>query len=251
MDGTFIQAGGIVFREGLEAMLVLMALAAYLVKAGQPAKQQVLVWGAGAGVAASLGLAWVFHVFYSGAHSDIIEGVVMTAAAVMMLYVSGWMFVRQDPEVWKATLKRQVDAVVDNGSLWALGAIAFLAVLREGAETVLMLGALATDGHIADMAAGALAAGVVLAVVFMAMKYFAVRIPLRPLFVATSAFLFVLGLHMVLEAVPEFQEAGWLPFTPLSDDATLTMESVGLVLLMAVAALGGTWFARWRELRVG
>lgn len=252
MDGALIQAGGIVFREGLEAMLVLMALAAYLVKAGQAQQQRVLALGAGAGVVASLGMAWVFHAFYSDTHNDLVEGCVMAAAALMMLYVSGWMFLRQDPEVWKATLKRQMAHVVDSGSMMALAAIAFLAVFREGAETVLMLAALTTDnGNVASVVSGMLGALGVLAMVFVAMKRFALRIPLRPLFLATSGFLFLMGLHMVLESVAEFQEAGWVPFTPLAGDDELTMESVALVLLLAATALGGTWFARWKALQEG
>lgn len=247
MDTILMQATGIVFREGLEAMLVLMALAAYLVKAGQGSRQGLLWLGGGAAIVASFAAAWVFHAFYGGLHNDMVEAFVMTFASGLMLYVSGWMFVRQDPQVWQAFLKEKMDKVMGTGSLLALTVVAFLAVFREGAETVLMLNALAMQGSAAGMLEGAVLGLAILAVLFVVMKRFAMRLPLRPMFLATSAFLFLMGLSMAASAVAEYQEVGWLSFTPLAGELT-TLETLTVLVLLAASAVGGTLLARARVL---
>ncbi|MCP5404736.1 MAG: FTR1 family protein [Pseudomonadaceae bacterium] len=245
MEGIWMQAAGVVFREGLEAMLVLMALAAYLVKAGHGNKQGVLWLGGGLALVASGAAAWVFHTFYGGLHNDMVEAFVMAVAAGLMLYVSGWMFLRQDPLVWKAYLQRHMDKVMNTSSLLALGAVAFLAVFREGAETVLMLGAMAADST-AGMLEGALLGLGVLAVMFVGIKRFALQLPLRPMFLVTSAFLFVMGLVLATDAVKEFQEVGWLTFTPLSSTSDMTLEALATAILLGAAGIGGTFLARYQ-----
>ena len=98
MAGAFAQSAAILLREGLEALLVVAALAAYLEKAGARDRLPALYAGAGLAVIASLITAWLFALFNNGEHNDLVEGVVMLAAAALMLYVSGWLFVRQDPK---------------------------------------------------------------------------------------------------------------------------------------------------------
>lgn len=245
---TALQAAGIIFREGLEAMLVLMALATYLVKSGHGARENILWAGAGAALVASLGAAWVFHAFYGGHHNDAVEGVVMALAACVMLYVSGWMYLRQDPAVWQAMLKRHIDKVMGTGSLLTLATVAFLAVFREGAETVLMLNALAMKGDTTGMLEGAAAGTAALAVLFVAMRWFAVKIPLRPFFLVTSAFLFVMGLHLAVEAVGEFQEVGWMTLTPWLGES-FTIETATVLAFLLFLAFGGTALGRYQTLK--
>ncbi|WP_342151837.1 FTR1 family iron permease [Methylorubrum sp. SB2] len=217
MEGgsTFVQAFTILFREGLEAMLVIAALAAFLRRAGAPERIAPVYLGALAAVAASLGAAWVFQVFYDGNHSDLFEAVIMLGAAALMFYMSGWMFLRQDPKAWQADLNRLAERALGAGTVLSLAGIAFLAVFREGAETILFLHALAKGANGSDGAllGGLAAAALALAALFVAMQWLAFRLPLRPMFVVTSAFLFLMGLRMVGEAFQELQEQSILPFT--------------------------------------
>ena len=217
MEGgsTFVQAFTILFREGLEAMLVIAALAAFLRRAGAPDRIAPVYTGALAAVAASLGAAWVFQVFYDGNHSDVFEAAIMLAAAVLMFYMSGWMFLRQDPKAWQADLNRLAERALGAGTVLSLAGIAFLAVFREGAETILFLHALAQGGNGFDGAllGGLGVAALALAALFVAMQWLAFRLPLRPMFLVTSAFLFLMGLRMVGEAFQELQEQQILPFT--------------------------------------
>src|SRR5262245_20907719 len=101
MTAAFVQAAAILLREGLEALLVLAALAAYLDKSGARDRLPALYIGAMLAVGASFVAAFLFEVFNNGAHSDVLEGVVILTAAALMLYVSGWLLLRQDPVAWQ------------------------------------------------------------------------------------------------------------------------------------------------------
>ncbi len=208
-DGsTFVQAFTILFREGLEALLVIAALAAFLRRAGAGERIPPIYLGAGAAVLASFGMAWVFETYYDGNHSDLFEAGVMLAAAALMFYMSGWLFMRQDPKAWQADLNRMAEKALGAGTVISLAGIAFLAVFREGAETVLFLHALAKgqNGFDASLFAGLGVAALALVAMFIAMQWLALRLPLRPMFLITSAFLFVMGLRMVGQAFQEVQE---------------------------------------------
>ncbi|WP_454627856.1 FTR1 family iron permease [Bradyrhizobium cenepequi] len=246
MSSAFIQATVILLREGLEAMLVIAALAGYLSKIGAGHRIQALYGGALAAVGASIIAAWLFAVLNSGEHSDILEGVIILFAAGLMLYVSGWLMVKQDPQGWNEYLAHKADTALAQDTVWAVGALAFLAVFREGAETVLFINALATTegGWSAGLFAGLGFATIGLAVLFYFINLIAQKIPLRPLFILTSAFLFVMAIKFIGEAVQEFQEQALLPFTELKRLSWLaalglnpTLEALSLQLLVILFAL--------------
>src|ERR671931_206969 len=137
MITTFLQSATILLREGLEAMLVVAALAAYIDKAGMHRRLNALYVGSGAAVVASVFAAWLFELFNNGVHNDVLEGVTILGAAVLMLYVSGWLLLRQDPRSWQQFLKSKADEALSKQTGLAVASLAFLAVFREGAETVL------------------------------------------------------------------------------------------------------------------
>ncbi|MBR1215754.1 FTR1 family protein [Bradyrhizobium sp. JYMT SZCCT0180] len=221
MSSAFIQAAVILLREGLEAMLVIAALAGYLRKVGSAHRVGALYGGALAAVGASFIAAWLFAVFNSGDHSDVLEGVIILFAAALMLYVSGWLMVKQDPRGWQEYLAHKADSALAQDTVWAIGALAFLAVFREGAETVLFINALAKTegGWSAGLFGGLAAAAVGLAVLFYFINMIAQKIPLRPLFVVTSAFLFAMAIKFIGEAVQEFQEQAIITVTDFKGSA--------------------------------
>ena len=246
MSTAFIQAAVILLREGLEAMLVIAALAGYLNKVGAGHRIQALYGGALAAVGASIVAAWLFAVLNSGEHSDILEGIIILVAAGLMLYVSGWLMVKQDPKGWKDYLAHKADTALAQDTVWAVGALAFLAVFREGAETVLFINALATTegGWSGGLFAGLGVATLGLVVLFYFINLIAQKLPLRPLFIITSAFLFAMAIKFIGEAVQEFQEQTILPFTELKGVAWLgnlglnpTLEALSLQLIVILFAL--------------
>jgi high-affinity iron transporter len=258
MSSAFIQAAVILLREGLEAMLVIAALAGYLRKAGAGHRINALYGGALAAVGASVVAAWLFAVLNSGQHSDVLEGAIIVIAAGLMLYVSGWLMVKQDPRGWQDYLAHKADGALAQDTMWAVAALAFLAVFREGAETVLFVNALATTlgGWSAGLFAGLAAAVLGLAVLFYFINLIAQKIPLRPLFIITSAFLFAMALKFIGEAVQEFQEGAMLPVTELKSAGWLgaigfnpTVEALSAQVLVIVFALA-TWSVVTRNARL-
>jgi high-affinity iron transporter len=252
MNATFIEAVAILLREGLEAILVLAALAAYLSRAGAEDRLRALWVGAVAALIASIAAAWIFEQFYNGVHSDIFEGIIIFLAAGLLFYVSGWLFLKQDPKAWQAYLKTQADKALLARSQRVIAMLAFLAVLREGGETVLFLHVLAktSGGWGTPLVSGILAAFAGLAALFWIVVKTTRRLPLRAVFLTTSAFLFLMGLKFVGEGLQEFQEqalvpydmapgAGWLTAIGLNP----TWEALGVQMAVVLIALAGVVMA--------
>jgi high-affinity iron transporter len=224
MYGPFLHAAIILFREGLEAMLIIAAVVVYLDKVGARSRLPDLYFGAAAAIVVSIIAAWIFVVYNDGRHNDIIEGIVMLCAAALMFYVSGWLWVRQDPRAMKRRILAQTEAALAKRTSLAIALLAFLAVFREGAETVLFLRVLVTvSGFTVSVFAGLITAAIALVAVFIAINSVARRIPLRPLFVVTSLFLFVMAVMFVGNAVFEFQEEKIIPYTEFAGSGFLKM----------------------------
>lgn len=256
MNGLSIslQSGSILLREGLEAMLIITALAAALRRGGAQSGLKPLYLGALLAILASIGAGVVFQLYFDGNHNDLVEAGVMIAAAGLMLYMSGWLFLRQDPKSWKASIDRSASRALTSGTALSMGLVAFLAVFREGAETVLFLQALAqtSGGWTMALVGGLGGAAVLLAGLYSAMQWLAVRVPMRPLFLVTSAFLFLMGLRFIGGAIQELQEQTIVPV----DNADVpdwfvnlgfnpTWEAIGAQLVIALAAAASiVWFAR-------
>jgi len=254
MANAFMEAAVILLREGLEALLVLAALAAYLAKSDAQDRLPALYIGAGTAVVASLGAAWIFAVFNNGEHNDLMEAAVILAAAALMLYVSGWLMIRQDPRAWQSYLQQRAGAAVAQRTGFAVAMLAFLAVFREGAETVLFVNALANTagGWSLALISGLLVGTAGLVVLFIFINALARRIPLRPLFIVTSAFLFVMALRFIGAAIQEMQEQLLVPYDPVASAIWLTsigfnptweaLTAQGIVVVLAIAT-----FLLWRR----
>lgn len=243
----FAQSASILLREGLEALLVIAALAAYLRKSDAAHRLWALYAGAGAGVCASFIMAFIFVVFFDGGHNDELESVIFFVAAALMIYVSGWLFVRQDPRAWNSFLRANADkALSSNNVVIALSVLAFMSVLREGAETVLFYAALANaeGGYSVSLFAGIAAAMLGLVVLYAVMQVVSMRIPLRPLFIITSAFLFMMALKFIGNGLMELQEQQIIGYTDAPvptfwSDLGLnpTWQAIALQLVIIVAGI--------------
>ena len=259
MASTFIQATLILLREGFEALLVVAALAVYLDKAGARDRLAALYVGAGAAIAASLVAAWLFEAFNNGVHSDLMEAVVIVVAAALMLYVSGWLVLRQDPRAWTGFLEKKADDALAKRTGIAVAALAFLAVFREGAESVLFIHTLAkaSDGFSMELIAGLVAAVACLAVLFLVINNVARRLPLRFAFIATSAFLFLMAIKFIGLAMQELQEQQLIPYTDLGGASWLasigfnpSVEAIATQLVVILLA-GLTFVLLNRHSRIG
>jgi high-affinity iron transporter len=217
--GVFFESFVIIVREGFEAILVIGAIVAFLMKTGNRARLRDIWWGAGAGIVASAVLAVALstvlkHVPMS---QDTIEGVTMLIAVVVLFSVSYWLLSKVEAAKWQQFIRDKVNSALSNGGMFALAFVAFLAVFREGAETALFYQALFTRGAdiVMPVSLGLLAGSATLAVIFTLFWVFGVRIALRPFFAVTSALLYYMALVFAGSGIKELQEADVLPRTML------------------------------------
>ncbi|MDR0361643.1 MAG: FTR1 family iron permease [Planctomycetota bacterium] len=218
--GTFVASLLILVREGFEAILVVAAIAAYLVRSGNGRKTGIVYWSAVFAVAASVILAVAVQYLFeiSGADQEILEGAAMLSAVVVLFFVSNWMISKAEADAWKQYIDGKVRDAVAGGSAFALGLAAFLAVFREGAETILFYQALVadTDTHKGMIWYGMAAAAVLLVVLFAAIRYGTIVIPMKPFFIGTSILLFIMSISFAGGGVKELQEADVIGVTPVS-----------------------------------
>ncbi|MDQ1258565.1 MAG: high-affinity iron transporter, partial [Pseudomonadota bacterium] len=223
---TLIQSLLILLREGIEAMLVVGALATYLRRAGGADRVWVIHAGVGAAVLLSLLTSWALLGWLQAlsASRTVVEGVSLVLASGVLFYVSFWLFSKREAQRWQAWIAQQLDSALSRGSTLALGAAAFLAVYREGAETVLFYHALhaAQPTHTSAIAAGLGAGVVALAGVYVLYRHTAVQLPLRTFFGVTAALLYTMAVVFLGQAIVELQAAGWLYSTALAGIPTVS-----------------------------
>lgn len=200
-------------REGLEAALVVGILVAYL---GRLGRRDVLprLW-AGVGLAVALALA-IGAVLTFGAYEltfvaqEMIGGLLSLLAVGMVTWMIFWM--QRAGRTMKATLEGGIDRALTHGGLWALVAIGFVSVAREGIETTLLLWSMVQS--FGDAPAALLGALLGLAAAVVAGTLIArgaVRLDLRRFFAWTGGFLVVVAAGVLAYAVMDLQEAGALP----------------------------------------
>jgi len=248
----FLYSSGILFREGLEALLVIIALVAGMRQANQAHRIREIYLGAGAAVVSSLALAWAVQHLLGDNTSDTLEGIFQLLAAATLFYVSSWITAKGQAQRWRGFIAAQVDAARrSKGPAIALFLTAFLAVLREGAETVVFFQALtagateAIERHaiILGLCAGAAA----LAFTFVVLRKLAHMIPIGPIFSVTSVLLYALAVIFAGQGIASFQESGVMGATFLSGFPTVpmlglyptvqTLSAQALLLVLALAAL--------------
>lgn len=209
----------IIFREGLEAILVIAAISAYLVRSGNLPMVKVVYMSSLFAIFASILAAIALHSIFdiSGANQEMIEGVAMLLATVVLFFVSNWMFSKAEAKAWKNYVEGKVQTAVSSGSRFALGFAAFLAVFREGAETILFYQAMLAEAkdHM-DMVWYGLAVGcIVLAIIFMLIRFGTMKLPIRPFFIGTSTLMYIMAIAFAGGGVKELQEADIIPVTPV------------------------------------
>ncbi len=248
----FVQSFIIMLREGLEAILIVGALMTFLARMGAAHRRRDIHIGVGAAVAASLATAVAVETIFilSPARREALEGATMIVATLVLFYVSYWLLSKMEVGKWNHFVKSKVQDALNSGSALALATAAFLAVYREGFETVLFYKALFVAGTASGtmpVVGGILAGSVVLVGVYVAISRFGVRLPLKPFFAVTSAFLYYMAFVFAGKGIAELQHGGligttivpWAPRLPALGIYP-TVESLGaqgLLLALAVAAL--------------
>ena len=220
----------VILREGMEAILVVAAVLAYLAKAGHKKKAPIVWGGVVLAFGLSIGLAFLFSYVTSlaGANQELLEGFAALFAVAMLIWVSNWMINKSSNKAWDEYIKKQTDASLSSGSLLGLAFISFLAVLREGAETILFyVPIVAAAGDKVHYVWIGLAVGLVaLVVIYLLIQFAAVRIPLRPFFTITSLLMAFMAFTFTGSGIGELQEADVVSLTPISGFPTIDLLGI-------------------------
>lgn len=248
----FLYSSGILIREGLEALLVIIALVAAVRQAGHGTRARDIYAGALIALVCSIFLAWAVQHVLGDNTSDTLEGVFQLLAVVTLFYVSSWITSKSQAKQWKNFIGAQVEAARrSKGPSMALGLTAFLAVMREGAETIvffqaLMAGATETAERHAIFI-GVVAGGFALALAFIGLRKVTFMVPIGPVFTATSILLYALAVIFAGQGIASFQESGVIGATFVNHVPTVamlglyptvqTLVAQGILLILAMAAL--------------
>jgi high-affinity iron transporter len=214
------QSAFIVLREGFEVVLIVGALLAYVRKAGFPSMRAAILYGTVAGAAASALTAYALVRLFeaSGATGEVLEGATMLLASAVLFFVSYWLISKAEADRWQRYIQGKVKSAVASGNAIALAGAAFLAVYREGTETILFYKALIDSavGAFSAVAAGLAVGAVGLAIVYVLYMRLGARLPLRQFFLVTGGLLYYLAVVFAGKGVAELQGAGWIRTTTVA-----------------------------------
>lgn len=230
---AFIACFSIILREGFEAILIVGTIIAYLVKtAGDDEERKrklvrPVYIGSLLGIAVSFVLAWLLNAIKlaNSASQEIIEGVTALTAVVVLYYVSNWMLSKSESEAWTKYIRSKAEQSSAKNSMLALAITAFLAVFREGAEVVLFFQPMLAGGNIHMVWTGLIVGAFCLVVVYLAIRYMSLRIPMRPFFTGTSILMFLMSVSFLGAGIKELIEGDvlamtspeWLSWIPSND----------------------------------
>ena len=244
----FIYSLLIILREGLEALLIVAAIVTYLIKNNHQDKLPVIRQSVYVALVASIVTAVIFQLVFtanSGENRELLEGFTMMFAVVMLFMMSYWLLSKVEAENWKRYLEGKLSTALTTGSLIGLWLTSFLAVYREGAETVLFYYALVSDAKSAVsffyLFAGFVIGVLALVVCYFIMRYSVVKLPLKPFFMFTGSFMYLMAFVFAGKSVLEliegklfeptllsgFPEISWLGIYPYVE--TLTPQIVLLI----------------------
>lgn len=208
-------AGLILLREGMEALLVIAALLAALRRAGTPGGARWVWAGAGTGVLASAVLAVVLvfaiNAATAGAARESMEGFVGLASVLIMLTVGAWLHGRSSLQAWNGYMTGKVSGAIAAGRRGALALLALFAVLREGAEATIFYIGIAQGIGAAQLVLGIAAALLILAAAGFLLIRFSVRLPLHWVFLVATVLIYYLAFKITGESVRALQAASVLP----------------------------------------
>ncbi|MFD0697351.1 FTR1 family protein [Paenibacillus sp. GCM10027628] len=212
---TYWDAAMIPIREGLEALLVVGALLAF-VKKSNNGKGGLWIWsGVLIGLLVSAVLAVIVKFAFSsgafGTNNYLIGGWTGVFAAIMLLYMSYWLHSNSNIQKWNAYIQTKTQTALTTGRILSLGILSFLAVFREGTETVLFIIGMVNQISVQQLLLGIFVGFGILAIVAFLMLYVGMKLPIRPFFLVSSIIVFYLCIKFTGLGVRSLQLAGTIP----------------------------------------
>ncbi|HEC72769.1 MAG TPA: c-type cytochrome [Methylophaga aminisulfidivorans] len=249
----------ILLREGIEAILVVLALATVLVKTERRDALKYLHFGWTSALVLGVATWWAAQnlVTISGASREIMEGMGALLAAVILFYVGFWMHSKTNASAWQAYIKENIHRHLSTGTLWGIAGLSFIAVYREVFETVLFYQALISQSaptQLSSISSGFIVAAIALAIIAWVMVKFSLRLPIRTFFSFTTYLMLILSFILMGKAIAALQEADIVNISALPVDLQFTWLGIHptwegviaqlLILIVSVIILMGIWPSR-------
>ena len=249
---TFLGAFTILLREGLEAVLIVVAMLAFLRKTDRrdaiPYVHGGWIFALAAGA-----VTWVIGTFLisiSGASRELTEGFGSLIAAAVLISVGVWMHGKAQAEAWQAYIKQKVTTALSKGSGWFLFLLAFVVVYREVFETILFYAALWSQGTELALIGGAVTAVLALAAVTWALLAYSRRLPISKFFGYSALLIAVLSVILAGKGVAALQEAGLISVHSVNAGPRIdiiglhpTWEGIATQVAVALVLVIGFWMA--------
>lgn len=214
---TFLSALTILLREGVEALLIVIAMIAFLRKADRTEALRFVHGGWVAALAAGVGTWFIATtlISVSGAGRELTEGFGGIFAAAVLVFVGIWMHGKANAQAWQRYVREKMDRALSRGSGWFLFGLAFLVVYREVFETILFFAAMWTDSP-AALTAGILVGACLLGLIAWVMLRYSAKLPISEFFRFSSVLMAVLAVVLAGKGVAAIQEAGLIGISHLS-----------------------------------
>ncbi|MFL1996049.1 FTR1 family protein [Lysinibacillus irui] len=200
-DYTIWDAALILLREGLEALLIILALVSFLEKSGQKKMRKWIYVGAFVGVLLSAVAAILMSTILNSATIDtnreLMEGYVGLLAAAMMIGVGIWLHSKSNVVSWNRYISKQMGQAISSGSIVAMAAISFLSVFREGAETLVFYAGIAPKMETSQFILGIVVALLILAVLAIVLFKASGKIPVHKFFAVATILIYVLAFKII------------------------------------------------------
>ena len=215
---SFAGAFTILLREGLEALLIVVAMIAFLRKAE---RRDVLPYVHGGWVSALVagGLTWAaatYLISISGASRELTEGFGSLLSAAVLISVGVWMHGKGQADAWQTYIKEKLAVALSKRSAWFLFLLAFVVVYREVFETILFYAAMWSQGAQAAILAGAGVAVAALGLIARVLLSYSKRLPISQFFSYSSMLISALAVVLAGKGVAALQEAGLIDIQPLA-----------------------------------
>ncbi len=231
-EALFTASLVILLREGLEALLVVLALITVLIRTKRHDALKYVHFGWFSALLAGFATWAVAQsiINISGASREVMEGIAAMVAAVMLFYVGIWMHSKTNAEHWQAYIQKHINSQLEAGTLWGLAVLSFIAVYREVFETVLFYQSLVTQASTTQYSfviSGFLFGVAVLSILAWGMFRYSVKLPIARFFSTTTYLLLVLSFILMGKAISALQEAAIIGITPLPINVEVTWFGIG------------------------
>jgi len=227
---AFASSFSIIFREGLEASIILGAIITYLEASRNERFKKYVYHGIMVALVATVGFWFLldYALRFSGIDKDLLKGVAGMAAVAVLFWVSFWVLNRMESKNWVEFIKSRVGKAATTGSVMIFILISFFTVFREGIETVIFYQSLFNFTNNIDIyiISGMILGIIVVIAIAILIKKIMKKLPLRVIFGITMGIGAFMSVAFMGNAIRSFQEAGYIQTTPLIDTIPIFDTSI-------------------------